>query len=150
MLRICLIAMVLVACGGGGGGDGDNGGGKLDGPPATEDAPRGDGPAGTDAAISQGPACGATTCTLGQQDCCIGVNNVCKPAGTCPSQGFACDGPEDCPGGVCCYPNNNGSRCQTNNCQDVACHGDTDCGGAAPKCCPKPFTPSYKVCQAQC
>jgi len=148
MLRICVIAMALVACGGGGGG------GKQDAP-AGDDAPMIDGP-GTDgsttvdAAILAGPACGATTCTLGQEVCCIGVVTVCKATALCPSQAFACDGPEDCPGGVCCFPNNNGSRCQTNNCQAIACHVDGDCPAGTPRCCPKMFTPNYGVCQAQC
>jgi hypothetical protein len=150
MLRTFVIAMALIACGGDDGGGGGN--------PKTDASPPGDGPVvidgpmtTVDAAIGPGAACGAVTCTLGQQECCIGVMNVCKPAGTCPSQGFACDGPEDCPGGVCCYPNaNNGSRCQTNNCQDIACHEDGDCPGGTPKCCPKPISPGYSVCQAQC
>ncbi len=145
MLRAFVIAMALIACG-------DDGGGsqKMDAPSPGDGATNGDASMNIDASISPGPACGATTCTLGQQDCCIGVMTVCKPAGTCPSQGFACDGPEDCPNAVCCYPNNNGSRCQANNCQDIACHADTDCPAGTPKCCGKPFTPSYKVCQTQC
>src|SRR5689334_22325614 len=143
MLRILVIAMALVACGGGGGGGGDDSQQK-DAPP-----PAGDGPM-IDAAIAAGPACGATTCTLGQQECCIGAVNVCKATGTCPSQGFACDGPEDCPGAVCCFPNSGGSRCQANNCQAIACHVSTDCPMATPKCCPKTFTPGYGVCQVQC
>jgi hypothetical protein len=151
MLRIFVIAVALVACGSDGGSND-----KLDAPSSGDgprtDAPAGDGPVtNVDAAISPGAACGAVTCTLGQQDCCIGVMNVCKAAGTCPSQGFACDGPEDCPGAVCCYPNsNNGSRCQANNCQAIACHADTDCPTGTSKCCLKPFSPDYKVCQAQC
>jgi hypothetical protein len=151
MIRILVIAMTLIACGGGSGGS------KIDasstpGDGAADDGPRGDAPmgGGVDAAIVPGPACGATTCTLGQQECCIGAVSVCKPSGTCPSQGFACDGPEDCPGAVCCFPNNNGSRCQTNNCQDIACHKDADCPAGTAKCCPKPFTPNYSVCQVQC
>jgi hypothetical protein len=153
MLRIFVIAMALVACGEGDGGGGGNS--KIDasspGDGAMSDGPRVDASMmGIDAAITPGPACGATTCTLGQQECCIGVVSVCKPAGMCPSQAFACDGPEDCPNAVCCFPNNNGSRCQTNNCQDIACHKDADCPGGVPKCCPKAFTPGYNVCQAQC
>ena len=149
MLRTFVIAMALVACGH------DSSNQKMDAPSSGDgpmiDAPRSDGSISTvDAAISPGPACGATTCTLGQQDCCIGVMNACKPTGTCPSQGFACDGPEDCPNGVCCFPNNNGSRCQTNSCQAIACHRDADCPAGTPKCCSKPFTPNYNVCQAQC
>jgi hypothetical protein len=146
------VVLALAACGG------DGSGGRLDAPPSGTDAPRTDAPPGDGPpmtvdgpAVALGPACGAVTCVLGQEDCCIGATSVCKPTGTCPSQGFACDGPEDCPNAVCCYPNqNNGSRCQTNNCQAIACHVDTDCPGATPKCCAKLFTPNYKVCQTQC
>ena len=154
MLRLLAIAMALVACGGGGGGGGDDN--QHDDAPAADDAqvsvaaPTEGTTTTIYASIGPGPACGAVTCTLGQQDCCIGVVNACKPTGTCPSQGFACDGPEDCPGAVCCFPNNNGSRCQANNCQAIACHADADCPAATAKCCPKAFTPSYGVCQVQC
>ena len=150
MLRTFVIAMVLVACGSDGGSRP-----KTDAP-TSSDGPRSDGPPGDgppmmiDAAIGPGPACGATTCMLGQQVCCIGVTSVCRIPAQCPTEGFACDGPEDCPGAVCCFPNNGGSRCQTSNCNEIACHADTDCGGATPKCCPKAFTPEYRSCQPQC
>lgn len=148
---VIVIAVALAACGGSGGGDGQKDA------PASGDGPRSDGPRPTDGSITidgppvaPGPACGATTCTLGQQVCCIGAVSVCRVPGNCPSLEFACDGPEDCPNAVCCFPNNTGSRCQTNNCGAIACHVDGDCSGATPKCCPKAFTPNYKVCQAQC
>lgn len=156
MLRLSTIVLfLLVACGDDGNkpidasttGDGTpNGddGGMIDAPSGSIDAP-------TSTAV--GPACGGTTCTNTAEDCCIGQAEVCKPAGTCPSQGFACDGPEDCASGKCCYGNggNGGSECSTaTNCQ-IACHGDANCPAAAPKCCPKMFTPiGYGVCQAQC
>lgn len=134
-----------------------------DGGSGTKDAPAGGDGGPTDGArdassidgavmVGPGPACEGVTCMLGSEDCCLSATSVCKPAGTCPSQGFACDGPEDCPNAVCCYPNaNNGSRCQTNSCQAVACHKDTDCPSATSKCCPKTFAPSnYGVCQTAC
>jgi len=79
------------------------------------------------------------------------MGNVCEPTGTCPSQGFACDGPEDCAGSACCFGNGGqgGTTCKA-SCATPACHGDGDCGGATSKCCPKLFTPNYRVCQAQC
>lgn len=113
-----------------------------------------DAPAGSDASsmAMEGPACGGTTCDNGAQDCCIGQMEACKPTGTCPSQGFACDGLEDCAAGTCCYGNGGtgGSECGNGgNCQ-IACHVDAHCPAAAPRCCPRSFTPGYKVCQAQC
>lgn len=150
MLRTLVIAMALVACG--------SGSSQRDAS-SSSDAPVGDAPVGdargdgavtVDAAIAPGAACGATTCRLGQEECCIGTMTTCEASGTCPTQGFACDGPEDCPNAVCCFPNTGGSRCQTNNCQAIACHADTDCPGGTSKCCPKTISPNYKVCQVQC
>lgn len=159
MLRLSCIVIVacLVACG-------DDGDGKpvdasdttADGSPAGSDGGPTDGPSSAiDAPMTTavGPACGATTCSNTTEDCCIGQAEVCKPTGTCPSQGFACDGPEDCASGRCCYGNGGtgGSECSTaTNCQ-VACHADMNCPTATPKCCPKTFTPTgYGVCQTQC
>ncbi len=87
----------------------------------------------------------------GVDDCCLAGNPVCVATGTCPSQGFACDGPEDCPGGACCYGNGGtgGSLCKA-SCSSIACHVDMNCPSATPKCCPKMFTPGYDVCQTQC
>lgn len=142
-----LVLILVLGCG-------SSGGSKkmIDAPLPADAAPPSDGPSnGTDAAIAVGPACGSTTCTNGQQDCCIGVMEACKPTGTCPSQGFACDGPEDCPGAVCCFGNGGqgGSTCKA-TCASIACHHDADCPQATPKCCPKAFTPNYGVCQTAC
>jgi hypothetical protein len=155
--RSCLlIAGVLLACGE------DTPKQGVDAPAGTgSDAPAStidgvadpDGPPSTiDAAIAAGPACGATTCANGSEDCCIAtMGSVCKPAGSCPSQGFGCDGPEDCAGGNCCYGNGGGgSECRTTSCQQLACHADLECPSGTPRCCPKLFTPNYSVCQAQC
>jgi hypothetical protein len=149
-MRALLIAIALCACGD------DTSNNKMDAP-ATSDGPKladssggGDGSPTADAAIMAGAACGSTTCTLGTEECCIGQNNVCKAAGTCPTQAFACDGPEDCPNAVCCFPNSGGSRCQTNNCNAIACHDDGDCPSSATKCCTKSFSPNYGVCQTAC
>jgi len=153
MRSLVLIASLLIACGG------DDGGSKVnDAPGSGSDAPvadgpgGGDGPGGVDASIAVGPACDGVTCTNGQQDCCLGApKNVCEPAGTCPSQGFACDGPEDCSGSECCFGNGGqgGATCRA-SCAAIACHGDGDCPTAASKCCAKAFTPGYRVCQVQC
>jgi hypothetical protein len=148
MRKSLVLALALVACG-------DDSNAKRDAPAGGDgpriDAPRDGSTTNADASVAPGPACGAVTCMLGMEDCCIGTMNVCKPSGTCPTQGFACDGPEDCPGAVCCYPNGaNGSRCQTNNCQAVACHTDGDCPSGTPKCCFKSFSPGYNVCQTAC
>jgi hypothetical protein len=148
MRKSLVLAVALVACG-------DDSNAKRDAPAVSDgpriDAPRDGSMTTGDAAIGPGAACAGTTCMLGIEDCCIGSMTVCKPTGTCPSQGFYCDGPEDCPNAVCCFPNaSNGSRCQTNNCQDIACHTDGDCPSGTSKCCPKSFTPGYNVCQTAC
>jgi len=158
MRWLVLVAAFAIGCGGGGsggGGGGGDGGSNGDAPGSGSDAPGpndGPGGGGGDAAVTVGPLCDGVTCTNGTQDCCIGgMGNVCEPTGTCPSQGFACDGPEDCSGSVCCFGNGGqgGTSCK-GSCATPACHGDGDCGGGTPKCCPKVFTPNYRVCQAQC
>jgi hypothetical protein len=146
-----LVMIALVACGGG-----DDGGGtdkNRDADP-TADTPAADAPPATpDAAFGPGALCGATTCPT-TQVCCTGATLSCKAAADCPTQHFACDGPEDCGAGTCCFGSGGqgGSECRAagQNCNDVACHADSDCGGSTPKCCPKAFTPSYNVCLAAC
>jgi hypothetical protein len=145
-MGIRIVFVLLVACGGGGGG-----GGGHDAPSGSEPVPSDGGVdtgGGTDAAV--GPLCMGTVCT-GTDVCCLGATTLCKPAAMCPSQSFACDGPEDCPSGQCCYGNGGqgGSQCRA-SCAAPACHVDGDCPSATPKCCPKTFTPMYKVCQTAC
>lgn len=141
--------VLVAACG----GDGKDGGSKDAADPGA-DAPIVDAPGMTaDASFGMGALCGATTCAT-TQVCCTGATVSCKAVADCPTQSFACDGPEDCGAGTCCFGSGGqgGSTCRAagQNCNDVACHFDGDCGGATPKCCPKMFTPSYKVCQAAC
>jgi len=149
MLRTFVIALVLIACGSNSGGNdktdatSSSDGPRTDGPPV-------DGSMTVDAAIGPGPACGATTCQLGAQVCCIGTTSVCRLPAQCPTESFECDGPEDCPAAVCCFPNSGGSRCQTNHCGEPACHVDADCPTGTPRCCPKMFTPEYRSCKVAC
>lgn len=124
-----------------------------DAPPTIDAAAIADAPGtGSDASFGMGALCGASTCAS-TQVCCTGATIACKPVADCPTQSFECDGPEDC-AGTCCFGNGGqgGSTCKAagQTCGDVACHFDTDCNGGTPKCCPKMFTPSYKVCQAAC
>src|SRR5678815_5918588 len=104
MRGLSIAVALLLACGDGKSGQKDAAGGGGDGQ-GLSDAPRIDA-ALADSAVLPGPACQGTTCTLDTQECCLAAISVCKPAGTCPSQGFLCDGTEDCSAGVCCYPNN--------------------------------------------
>ena len=145
LARSCVLIVLLCACGKDSKSD-------IDAPPggdasSTSDGSPTDGDVTIDATVLVGPACGATTCTNGSEVCCIGTNSVCRVPGNCPSEEFACDGPEDCTGQPCCMPNNGGSECG-GNCQEIACHVDADCGGM--KCCPKMFTPGYSSCRAAC
>ena len=147
MSRSALL-FLLVACGSDGGGTKDAAN-PNDDSSTMIDAPG----TGVDASFGMGALCGATTCAT-TQVCCTGAMIACKAEADCPTQSFACDGPEDCGGGNCCYGNGGqlGSTCRAagQNCQDEACHDDSECGGGTPKCCPKMFTPSYKVCAAAC
>jgi hypothetical protein len=69
--------------------------------------------------------------------------------GTCPAgtTTFRCDGPEDCPGQICCgaaFGATAGSMCVTGMMcgtgQNQLCHRGTDCPQAAPHCCVFPNT----------
>jgi hypothetical protein len=149
MRHILLAALVLAACGGSGSGGGN--GDATSGDDGDAMGPRDAGSDGTtsttDAAI--GAACGPVTCKP-TEVCCMGAMLACTGVGQCPVPSFACDGPEDCPGAQCCFGSQGqgGSSCKT--CAAPACHVDTDCPTTAAKCCPKMFTPGYKVCQTAC
>ncbi|HEU0031467.1 MAG TPA: hypothetical protein VFQ53_12600 [Kofleriaceae bacterium] len=153
---LLVISMMLCACGGDDGGGGtkpiDSPQAPTDGQGTVDGATDGSTPPVDGGPAAVGPQCGAIVCT-GNDVCCIGSTTTCKAAGMCPSQAFACDGAEDCNGGTCCFGNGGqgGSTCQAGtNCGAIACHEDADCGGGTPKCCPRPFTPDYKVCLAAC
>jgi hypothetical protein len=143
-----LAALLLAAC-----GDGDSGGNEdaATNPNDDSSTTMQDGSTTGDASFGPGAICGAATCAA-PQVCCTGVTLACKAEADCPTQHFACDGPEDCPNATCCFGNGGqmGSTCRTQTCGEAACHFDSDCGGGTPKCCPKLFTPSYKVCAAAC
>ena len=142
-----LIVLVCIGCGGSGSDGGKDAPGTMDDSSMMQDGST------TDASFGPGAVCGAATC-MSPQECCTGAMISCKLAADCPTQHFACDGPEDCNGGTCCFGNGGqmGSACKAvgQNCGEAACHCDTDCSGATPKCCPKMFTPSYGVCASAC
>lgn len=98
----------------------------------------------------EGPTCGAVQCQNGVEECCLTATATCRRAGTCTTAAFACDGPEDCNGGSCCYPTVGGSVCGASPNCETACHSDLNCGPDAPSCCSKPGTPNYFVCQEAC
>jgi hypothetical protein len=126
----------------------------ADSPPVETDAPVVDAPPGNvDASL--GTTCGAEFCT-DTQECCVGAGgSTCVDIGTCQTVTFTCDGPEDCPGEVCCFgagggAGAGGSECTAaNQCQNNACHEMTDCEGNTPMCCPLGET-GFKACLAQC
>jgi hypothetical protein len=156
MIRLVMLAALLAACGS------DDKEQAIDAPstppvdsPVTEPdaAVVVDAPSGTvDAAV--GTTCGAELCTA-TQECCVGAGgSTCVDTGTCQTVTFACDGPEDCPGEVCCFGaggvGGGGSECRpANQCQNNACHEMTDCEGNTPMCCPLGDT-GFKACLAQC
>jgi hypothetical protein len=140
--------------------------GTPDAPPGTPDArPTPDAPPGTpdarptpdamtmpdamttpDAGGTVGVACGAMTCTMGD-DCCVTPHGGGQPpdfsCDTSCGQGeltYACDGPEDCPGQHCCLYNSGftyGSACQDScgNGGDVTCNVAGDCPNGGDQCC---------------
>ena len=149
-MRWLVVFVMFAACGGGDGGGNDD---PKDADPTSDSSSKADAAQTVDAGFGPGALCGSTTCAT-TEGCCTGATISCKTVANCPTQHFACDGPEDCNGGTCCFGNGGqgGSECVPagQNCGDVACHANTDCGGSTPACCPKAFTPSYKVCLAAC
>lgn len=104
-------------------------------------------------------ACGGQTCDLANgQVCCFqqfAQNFQCVQASACAAITFACDGPEDCPGQVCCGIKLYGNVIRSAACQD-SCSGANlvvICGGS-PGACPVGMTcqpyqqvPAYRVCR---
>ena len=145
---------------GGGGGGGGSGAGDL-----AMSQPR-DMTATRDMASQLGVACGPVSCVSPSPDCC--VNNVgqhCIGSGGNCSGGshpmiFACDGPEDCGGGLadtCCvqfngngnYPSGSGCLLAGDPaCAAVLCHTTSDCPGLSGyvACCPSQTGGAYHHC----
>lgn len=101
-------------------------------------------------AAADGVACGLATCTPGDVCCWSepGGRADCSAASACAWTVLACDGPEDCSGGVCCAQADGGSACAPEaECLARVCHSDGDCGGAV--CCPS-FGPLSSFCAARC
>lgn len=92
-----------------------------------------------------GITCGAPGCTVGSEVCCIpsaaSDDRTCV-TGTCPGSNYtrACDGPEDCAGGICCGGDNlwTATCVTTGTCAPLEqfCHTGADCPGGSPFCCP--------------
>lgn len=109
--------------------------------------------------------CGAESCDVKTQSCCVSlavgsVGARCVPLGAaCPGAALDCDEPADCPGAVCCFGLQVGgagvavgSRCGPRaGCNGVArfvvCRANADCGGTTPACCTVGGVP---ICQAAC
>jgi hypothetical protein len=112
-------------------------------------------------------ACGSGTCTLSQSFCCQQsatgtLNPTCWQLGgsTCIGPDIECDGPEDCPGQVCCSTPVSGG---TNN-VNFECRAAADCGDSSQRivcgndytvcqpgqvCIPHPWVPQYNYCATQ-
>ena len=102
-----------------------------------------------------GVPCGGTTCFNESDQYCQtsdwGESGTCQmPVGPGPGY-FACDGPEDCPSGACCYLDS-ASVCGLfgfcvagNVVGEFMCHTDAECGVQS-KCCRKGTMGTYKTC----
>jgi hypothetical protein len=115
------------------------------------------------AAPANGPGqvrCASESCSLeAGQICCMlqGPAPTCTTACPVGSDSIACDGPEDCPGQVCCEgPDQTGSHatCAT-ECTPGrtvrVCHDATHCPAGA-SCCPvnAQVYPSFRACTDDC
>jgi hypothetical protein len=100
-----------------------------------------------------GISCGASECLIGGDlVCCVdNALRYCSPVGACSSgTPIYCDGPEDCPGAVCCQPTGEQSLvCRVQCAGSTICHGDGDCPASAPRCCPGKAN-GYGSCAASC
>lgn len=124
------------------------------------------GAAGSAGAAGAGGAPGAGSVVCGSATCDVSTGSVCcgglvssfacvGPSAPCSYFKIACDGPEDCPGQLCCanlslLVGNGGSSCQA-TCSGLNLH--VVCG-ATPSVCPsgttcKPYfaLQGYKFCQ---
>jgi hypothetical protein len=148
-------------------GPGGPGSSSVTGPSSTgPGGPSSTGPGGPGSTSSGGPTntvyCNNAPCNAGQI-CCFNLKqptDKCGPPGSC-GDGFIeleCNGPEDCPGGVCCadvdYSKNppyKGISCQQScnnpNKNLIVCSADSDCGFG--KQCEQSQTlgQGYKVCK---
>ncbi|HXI58883.1 MAG TPA: hypothetical protein VNO55_22605 [Polyangia bacterium] len=107
-----------------------------------------------------GVPCGGNSCAAGQK-CCTdqthgSFNPRCVAGGTtclAASAQMSCDGPEDCPGQLCCVE----TASQISGCQASCetgtfarlCHAAADCG-TGQMCCPTNFTPNAGIRYGQC
>lgn len=102
-------------------------------------------------------ACGTQTCDIGTgQVCCYQLfqNLGCKQAAACGTIKFACDGPEDCPGQICCGTKLYGNVIHTTACQNncsgtqvVFCGGSPGVCSTGTTCQPYATVPGYNVCR---
>jgi hypothetical protein len=125
------------------------------------------GDAGHDAALDAGPsavACGASSCSVPAQECCLtSPAPACLAlTDTCAGQVQRCDGPEDCTGGEVCCAQVPGSfilcrpyGTQASDCtgilsgssgEIVLCHHSSDCPDRG--VCQECPTQNLRFCQA--
>lgn len=89
---------------------------------------------GVDSGVVRGPGvdCAGVTCVSSEVCCLTGfTTRSCVPDdGTCTTFALRCDGPEDCPGEVCCAPSSVGTASSCTpaaDCAHTMCHDGTDC-----------------------
>jgi hypothetical protein len=127
------------------------------GVPGAPDLARASDLATGDMTVIVGVVCGSVRCASDVGQFCdsadYGVTGTCLPPTASPMhKSFACDGPEDCPGGGVCCLTPDGSACSTfgfcvsgNVKGEWMCHVQGDCG-AGFFCCPVAPPSSYAAC----
>jgi hypothetical protein len=101
--------------------------------------------------------CGATICSIPDGEHCFDRSRlVCQTAACGDSDQFDCDGPEDCPGAVCCFPKRNAfsraacaSSCPAMS-ASVLCHETRDCRPGQVCCLNFLLGPSNGLCLGAC
>jgi hypothetical protein len=103
------------------------------------DAPDAFVPADAAPILDAAPAvsCTPLPCPAPDEECCVtsSTSQMCVAAGTCTGNAWACDGPEDCNGQVCCYKSGNtyGTECR-HQCPSPVCQSENDCPQGQ-RCC---------------
>jgi len=137
----------------GGSGNTSNGGG------GSGNASTGGGGSGMGGSATVLVDCGASTCDVASNAaCCVDLDTE---DATCPADGkcagndvkVECDGPEDCPGEICCATTKGGDydkvRCKgscSGGNDNIVCHvgDDAPCGGDS---CQTDIPGGYGICQ---
>lgn len=122
--------------------------------PADTTAPPADTPADTPSSTTT-MKCGAFTCTVGTQECCVlpgGVGACISKGAACAGSRWGCTSPSNCGAGEeCCVSGAGGAgggSCTASCPSTNVCDSDGDCSGSTKACCA--LQAGIKACTNKC